>query len=113
MKAMLFLQLYISSDYIISIHSNITDHYRVKAMRNNGLIADYILKVYEDKMKLFTSNGMLSTSFSCNLKEIYKIKYTSSKHSHKSMNGYLSITIKNAKSKYVTYMFCTCEKLYA
>ena len=63
-------------------------------------MADYILKVYDDNIKLFTSNGMLSTDFSCNLEEIYTIKYLSTKHRHKSMNEYLSITIKNAKSKY-------------
>ena len=68
-------------------------------------MADYILKVYDDNIKLFTSNGILSTDFSCNLKEIYMIKYLSTKHHHKSMNGYLSITIKNAKSKYAIASF--------
>ena len=67
--------------------------------RDNNLMADYILKVYDDKIKLHTSNGVLPTDFSCDLKEIYRIKCLPGKYC-KSMIGYLSITIKNAKSKY-------------
>ena len=70
-----------------------------------GPMADYLLKVYDDKIRLFTSNGKLPTDFSCNLKEIHRVKYLSARH-HKSMNGHLSITIKNAKSKYVILARC-------
>ena len=65
-----------------------------------GLMADYLLKVYDEKIKLFTSNGKISTDFSCDLKEIYRIKFLSEKQ-HCAANGYLSITTKNEKSKYV------------
>ena len=75
-----------------------TDQFRVITSIGNGPMADYILKVYDDKIKLYTSNGILSTDFSCDLKEIYRIKYLSTQH-HKSETGYLSITINNAKSK--------------
>ena len=74
-------------------------------------MADYILKVYDDNIKLFTSNGMLSTDFSYNLEEIYMIRNLSTKHHHESMNGYLSITIKNTKSKYAIALCCACEKI--
>ena len=67
--------------------------------RDNGPMADYILKVYDDKIQLYTSNGVLPTNFSCDLKEIYRIKCLPGKYC-KSMIGYFSITIKNAKSKY-------------
>ena len=87
------------------IHHNITDQYRVGTNRDNGAMADYVLKVYDDKIRLFTSNGILPTDFSCDLKEIYRIKYLPARH-HKSMNGHLSITIKNAKSKYVILTRC-------
>ena len=66
---------------------------------DNSPMADYILKVYDDKIKLYTSNGVLPTNFSCDLKEIYRIKCLPGKYC-KSMIGYFSITIKNAKSKY-------------
>ena len=76
-----------------------TDQFRVITSIGNGPMADYILKVYDNKIKLYTSNGILSTDFSCDLKEIYRIKCLPGKNC-KSPIGYLSITIKNAKSKY-------------
>ena len=63
-----------------------------------GPMANYVLKVYDDKIKLFTSNGRLPTDFCCDLKDIHRIKYLPTKH-HKVMNAYLSIAIKNEKSK--------------
>ena len=75
-----------------------TDQFRVITSIGNGPMADYILKVYDDKIKLYTSNGILSTDFSYDLNEIFKIKYLSTQR-HKSEIGYLSITIKNTKSK--------------
>ena len=88
---------------IISMYSHIilsTDQYRVMTSRDNSPMGNYILKVYDDKVKLYTSNGALPTDFSCDLKEIYRIKCLSAKQC-KSMIGCLSITIKDAKSKYV------------
>ena len=75
----------------------------------NGPMADYILKVYDDKIKLFTSNGRLPTDFCCNLKDIHRIKYLPTKHS-KATNGYrcLSIAIKNEKSKYAIIIRYIC-----
>ena len=73
----------------------------MSASTDNRSMADYILKVYDDKIKLHTSNGVLPTDFSCDLKEIYRIRCLPGKYC-KSMIGYLSITIKNAKSKYAT-----------
>ena len=73
--------------------------------RDNSPMASYILKVYDDKIKLYTSNGVLPTDFSCDLKEIYRIKYLSAKRCE-PMIGYLSITIKNVKSKYVHAYKC-------
>ena len=65
-----------------------------------GPMADYLLKVYDKKIELYTSNGILPTDFSCNLKDIYKIKYLYTRQ-HNAVNGYLRMAVKNAKSKYV------------
>lgn len=87
--------------YIIysQLHFNITDEYRVRTDIDHigkGPMADYLLKVYDEEIRLFSSNGKLPTDFSCDLKEIHKIKYLYTKKN----NGYLSIVAKNAKSKY-------------
>ena len=79
------------------------DRYRVRTDRTHlfkGMISDYLLKVYDDKIELFTSNGKIPTDFCCGLKEIHKIKYLPTKHD-KTRNEYLSITILDAHSKYV------------
>ena len=70
-------------------------------MSTSSPMADYLLKVYDDKIKLFTSNGRIRTGFSCDLKDIYRITYlpVATKH-YSSMNGFLSFSIKNANSEY-------------
>ena len=81
------------------------DRYRVRTDRSHlykGVIADYLLKVYDDKIELFTSNGKIPTDFCCDLKEIHKIKYLSTRED-KTRNEYLSITILDAHSKYVCH----------
>ena len=64
-----------------------------------GTMADYLLKVYDDNIKLFTSNGKLPTDFSCGLEKVHRIKYLPTKQG--VINGYISISIKNEQSKYV------------
>ena len=79
----------------------ITDRFRVRTDRSHlckGTMADYLLKVYDDKIELYTSNGKIFTDFSCDLKEIHRIKYLSTKLL-KASNEYLSITIKDPISK--------------
>ena len=81
---------------------NITDRFRVKSDRNRkckGPIANYLLKVYDSKIQLYSSNGKIPTDFSCDLEDIHRIKYLSTKQHKSAINEYLSITIKNAKSK--------------
>lgn len=75
------------------------DRFRVRTDRSHlckGIVADYLLKVYDDKIELFTSNGKILTDFSCDLKKIHRIKYLSTKQ-HKTRNEYLSIIIIDAK----------------
>ena len=79
----------------------ITDRFRVRTDRSHlckGMMADYLLKVYDDKIELYTSNGKILTDFSCDLNEIHRIKYLSIKL-HKTSNEYLSIITNDAHSK--------------
>ena len=81
----------------------ISDQYRVRTDRDykcKGPMSDYLLKVYDEKIILYSSNGKLPTGFVCYLKEIYQIKHLSTKQ-QKPTYRWLSITIKNARSKYV------------
>jgi len=55
-----------------------TDEYRVKVERNydgHTPYGDYVLKVENENIRIFTSNGKLPTKFSCPIKDIYEIKY--------------------------------------
>ena len=78
--------------------SIITDRFRVKSDRSDkwkGPIADYLLKVCDDKIQLYSSNGKIPTDFSCDLKDIHRIKYLFTKQ-QKAM---ISITTKSAQTK--------------
>ena len=77
------------------------DRFRVKTDRchkGKGPIADYLLKVFDDRIQLYSSNGKIPTDFSCKLHDIHRIKCLTAK-GHKEMIEYVSITIKNAQSK--------------
>ena len=71
------------------------DQYRVKVEQSctgstpyNG---DYLLKVYDDMIKLFTPNGIIHTKFSFLIKDIYEIKYQISD----TMQKFVTLSVKS------------------
>ncbi|XP_065911963.1 uncharacterized protein [Dysidea avara] len=66
----------------------------------------YLLKVYDDKIKLYSANGKISCKFSCDIKDIYNVKYQTKKKQccnhlfNFDERGYLTISINDAKSHY-------------
>ena len=77
-----------------------TDEYRVKVQKNyekNASYGDYLLKVYNEEIRLFTPNGLIPTKFRCSIKEIHRVKY----HSVGPQEFYATISIKNILTKYM------------
>ena len=46
-----------------------------RSCTGSTLYGDYLLRVYDDVIKLFTPNGVIPTKFSLLIKDIYEIKY--------------------------------------
>ncbi|XP_065910428.1 uncharacterized protein [Dysidea avara] len=73
--------------------------YRVKVERNcdgHTPYGDYILKINNEKIRIFTSNGKLPTKFSCPIKDIYRAKYKTTL----TMQSCVVISINNILSNY-------------
>ncbi|XP_065911968.1 uncharacterized protein [Dysidea avara] len=75
--------------------AGVTYQYRVKVEQSctgstpyNG---DYLLKVYDDMIKLFTPNGIIHTKFSFLIKDIYEIKYQISD----TMQKFVTLSVKS------------------
>jgi len=71
--------------------------------KKRSLYNTYLLKVYDDKMKLYSANGKISCNFSFDIKDIYMVKYQSKKKQYgryftSDEQGYLIFSINNAKS---------------
>jgi len=82
-----------------------TDEYRVKVERNcdrHTPYGDYVLKVDNDNIRIFTSNGQLPTKFSYPIKDIYRAKYKTTG----TMQSCVVISINNILSKYVRGCHC-------
>ncbi|XP_065910940.1 uncharacterized protein [Dysidea avara] len=61
----------------------------------------YLLKVCDIKIKVFTANGKIETSFSLNILDIHKIKYQPKmKQSGTTKQGTLTLSVSNAQSGY-------------
>ena len=57
---------------------NNLDEYRVRVQKNykgDMSFGNYLLKVYNEEIKLYTPNGMISTKFKLSMKDIHKVKY--------------------------------------
>ncbi|XP_065911960.1 uncharacterized protein [Dysidea avara] len=71
-----------------------------------SLCNSYLLKVYDDKIKLFTANGKIPCKFSCDIKNIYNVKYQPKEKQCRNHlfnfdeRDYLTFSINNAKSHY-------------
>ena len=84
---------------MLYLYACILDEYRVKVIKNNeeGIpYGDYLLKVYNAEIRIFTSNGLIPTNFRCPIKEI-KAKY----HSIGPQQCCVTISVKNTQTKYV------------
>jgi len=75
-----------------------TDEYRVKVERNcdgGTPYGDYVLKIDNEEIRIFTSNGKLPTKFSCPIKDIYRAKY----QTIGAMQSCVIVSINNVLSK--------------
>jgi len=68
------------------------------------LCNSYLLKVYDDEIKLYSANGKISCKFSCAMKDIYRVKYQPKTkqccyHFNFDERGFLIFSINNAKSQ--------------
>ena len=76
----------------------ISDEYRVKVQKTyKGDVSygDYLLKVYDKEIRLFTSNGLIPTKFKCIIKDIYKVRH----HSFGKLRDCVTISVKNAQTE--------------
>ena len=76
------------------------DEYRVKVLKKYGKdvpYGDYLLKVYNEEIRLFTPNGLISTKFRCSIEEIDRVKY----HLVGPQECHVTISIKNTLTKYL------------
>jgi len=72
----------------------------VKVQRNykgDTPYGNYLLKVFNEEVKLFAPNGIIPTKFKCSIKDIHKVKC----QSFGPKKCYLTLSIKNAQTKYV------------
>ena len=86
--------MYVSTCFVLS------DEYRVKVIKNdegNVAYGDYLLKVYNEEIRLFTSNGLIPTKFRCPIKEIHKVKH----HAVGPQKCCVIVSVKNIQTKYV------------
>ena len=77
-----------------------TDEYRVKVEKNyegSSPHGDYLLRVFNKEIKLFTPNGLIATNFKCSIKDIHRVKY----NSVGPQERIVTISVKNAQTKYV------------
>jgi len=75
-----------------------TDEYRVKVERNcdgQTPYGEYVLKIDNEKIRIFTSNGKIPTKFSCSIRDIYRAKYKTIG----TMQSCVIISINNILSK--------------
>jgi len=56
---------------------------------------NYLLKVFNKEIRLFTPNGIIPTKFRCSIKDIHKAK----SQPFGPMECYLTLSIKNAQTK--------------
>ena len=60
---------------------------------------NYLLKVCDKKIKVFTANGKIETSVSLNILDIHKIKYQPKmKQSGTTKQGTLTLSVLNIQS---------------
>ena len=74
------------------------DEYRVqvqKTYEGDMLYGDYLLKVYNTEIRLFTPNGLIPTTFKCSIEEIHRVKY----HPVGPQNCCVIISVKNIQTK--------------
>ena len=77
------------------------DEYRVqvkKIYEGDKLYGDYLLKVYNTEIRLFTPNGLIPTTFKCPMEEIHRVK-TVKYHPIGSQNCCVIISVKNVQTK--------------
>ena len=79
-----------------------TDEYRVAICvnkRRGSRCNSYILKLYDDKVKLFAANGRIALNYSFDIKDICKIDFQPTKKpSDGSKKGVLKFSIKNSQT---------------
>ena len=66
-----------------------------KNHKEDAVYGNYLLKVYNKEIKLFTSNGLIPTKFKYLIKDIYKVKY----QRLESQDSCVTISIKNIDTK--------------
>ena len=97
----IFVLVWYITQYIASfqwILIIISDEYRVKVLKNyqgDMSYGSYLLKVYNDEIKLFTPNGLIPTKFKCVLGDIFRVKH----HIFGELHDCVTISIKNAVTK--------------
>jgi len=73
------------------------DQYRVKVEQGctdqgSTPYGEYLLRVYDDVIKLFTPNGLLYTKFSCLIKDICEVKY---QMCDRTMQRFVTLSVKS------------------
>ena len=82
---------------MIYVHMH-ADKYRVqvkKYYKEDVPHGDYLLKVYNKEIRLFTPDGLIPTKFRCSIEEIHRVKC----HSVGPQEFHVIISIKNALTK--------------
>jgi len=80
-----------------------TDEYRVALCdykRRGTRCNNYVLRVYDDEIKLFTANGKIAMNVSYKIKDIHNIKCQPAKKKYNSgIKTSLTFSIKNAETR--------------
>ena len=80
------------------IKSILSDDYRVKVQKTykgDMSYGDYLFRVYNKEIRLFTPNGLIPTKFKCVIKDIYKVRH----HSFGELRDCVTISIKNTQTE--------------
>ena len=75
------------------------DEYRVTVERSctgSSSHGDYLLRVYDDMIKLFTPSGVIPTKFSVMIKDIFDIRF---QMSDLRVQKFVTLSIKNAATR--------------
>lgn len=69
--------MYVCTIYVSTNFCMYSDNFNVEVQQNRttqkyNVMGSYLLKVYDDQIKLFTANGKISTQFKAWIKDIVK-----------------------------------------